>query len=58
MKSIFKNLNLLFRSFILDDVEKKFDGPLHYHKEFGSKKSPVERISKRFDEQKTHNKQF
>ena len=52
MKNFFKNINKWFRNLILDDVDKEFEGLLPYHKKFGSKKDPVERIEKRFDEQK------
>jgi len=52
MKSFFNKINLWFRNLMLEDVDKEFDGPLPYHKKFGSKRDPVERIEKRFDEQK------
>lgn len=56
MISTLKNLNSWFRDLILDDVDKQYDKPLPYHKKFGSKKDPVERIEERFDEQKFHNR--
>lgn len=51
-KNLFEKINSWFRNLMLDDVDKEYDGPLPYHKKFGSKKNPVERIEKRFDEQK------
>ena len=51
-KNLFGKLNDWFRNLILDDVDKEYDGPLPYHKKFGSKKNPVERIEKKFDNQK------
>lgn len=53
---IIKKLNTLFRDFMLDDVDKIHKGPLPYHKKFGSKKNPVKRIEKRFNEQKSQNR--
>ncbi len=52
----FKKLNSWFRNIMLDDVDKEYDGPLPYHKKFGAKKNPVERIEKRFNEQKAQNR--
>ncbi|MFD2725886.1 hypothetical protein [Hyunsoonleella rubra] len=56
MIDFFKKLNKWIRDFMLDDVDKPFDGPLPYHKEFGKKRNPVERIEKRFDVQKSQNR--
>lgn len=59
MKTIltfFKKINTWFRNLMLEDVDKIHDGPLPYHKKFGSKKDPVSRIEKRFKDQKKHNR--
>ena len=42
MKNIIKKFNLWFRNLMLDDVDKEYDGPLPYHKKFGSKKNPTD----------------
>lgn len=58
MTDILKKVNTWFRNLVLDDVDKEFNGPLPHHKKFGFKKDPVERIEKRFKEQKGHNRKF
>jgi hypothetical protein len=56
MVRFLKKVNSWFRTIMLDDVDKEHDGPLPYHKKFGSTKNPVDRIQKRFDEQKAQNR--
>ena len=51
-----KKLNTWIRNFMLDDVDKDYGKILPHHKKFGSKKDPVDRIEKRFDQQKRHSK--
>lgn len=58
MNSFFKKLNLWFRKILLEDVDIKIDKSLPYYKKFGSRKSPTEKIEKRFNEQKQDNKQY
>ena len=33
-----ERLNTFFRNLLLDDVDKTYDGPLPYHRKFGSVK--------------------
>ena len=55
MITLFKKLNSWIRNSLLDDVDQKFDGPLPYHKKFGTKKHPTDSIQERFDQQKADN---
>ncbi len=56
MVKFFKKINSWFKNILLDDVDKQYDGPLPYHKKFGSKKNPVDRIENRFGVQKKQNR--
>jgi len=56
MKDFIIKLNSWFRNLILDDVDKEPDGLPNYHRKFGSKKDPVDRIEKRFIKQKKQNR--
>ena len=40
----------------MEDIDKELDGLPGYHRKFGSKKDPVERIEKRFNKQKRQNR--
>ena len=55
MKNLIKKINVWLRNLILDDVDKDIKDPLPYHKKFGSKKNPTERIERRFNEQRRNN---
>ena len=56
MKKIFEKFNFWIRKLLLDDVDKELDGLPKYHRGFGSKKDPIERIENRFNKQKRQNK--
>ena len=56
MKDFLNKLNSWFRGLMLDDVDKELEGLPSYHRKFGSKKDPIERIEKRFDKQKKQNR--
>ncbi len=55
MVKLFERFNFWFRNLVLDDIDKELDHLPKYHRKFGSKKNPVERIEKRFDKQKRQN---
>ena len=55
--SFFKKLNDWIRDLLLDDVDKPIEGMPKYHKGFGSKRNPTERLNERFEKQKSHNHQ-
>jgi len=56
MRKIFERLNFWFRNLLMEDIDKELDGLPGYHRKFGSKKDPVERIEKRFNKQKRQNR--
>ena len=37
MSNIFERITKFLRDFLLDDVDKKYEKPLPYHKDFGPK---------------------
>ena len=56
MIRLIKKFNSWLRSLLLDDVDKEPDGLPSYHKKFGSKRNPVDRIENRFSQQKKQNR--
>jgi hypothetical protein len=56
MIRLIKKFNSWMRSLLLDDVDKEPDGLPSYHKKFGSKRNPVDRIENRFSQQKKQNR--
>ena len=52
MLNLLLRINSWVRNLLLEDVDKPYEGPLPYHKKFGSKKDPVGRIENRFKTQK------
>ena len=48
-KNLFKKINTWFRNLMLDDVDKKYDGPLPYHRKFGAEKNHSDIKEKRIE---------
>ena len=49
MKKLFKKINSWLKNLLLDDVDKKYDGPLPYHKKFGEVKKRTDIKNKRIE---------
>lgn len=59
MKDFISKINNFFKNLLLDDVDKPFDGPLPYHKKFGSKeRQRADLKQKRAKENKEQSKGF
>ena len=54
--NFFTRLNNWIRNILMDDVDKPIKGMPKYHKGFGSKRNPTERLNEKFERQKKHNR--